>query len=135
VQAELVGVLEGLVPGAGARVLYADTGAPPSAVRFTRNAFGGTCGFELNWRNFPFANPLAHVRTPLENFHVAGHFTVWPGAVPTAALSGKIAALRADEALRRRARRRPAAGSEDALAGPEREPTTTWNAERKASKG
>jgi len=86
-------------------------GAPPSAVRFTRNAFGGTCGFELNWRNFPFANPLAHVQTPLDNLHLAGHFTVWPGAVPTAALSGKIAALRADEALRRsgRGRSRPAA--------------------------
>ena len=69
-------------------------------MRFTRNAFGGTCGFELNWRNFPFANPLAHVATPLENFHVAGHFTVWPGAVPTAALSGKIAALRAHDRLR-----------------------------------
>jgi phytoene dehydrogenase-like protein len=135
VQGELVGVLEGLVPGAGARVVYADVGAPPSAVRFTRNAFGGTCGFELNWRNFPFVNPLAHVRTPLENFHVAGHFTVWPGAVPTAALSGKIAALRADEALRRRARRRPAAGGDVPSAGPEREPTTTWNAARKASKG
>ena len=36
-----------------------------------------------------------HVRTPLDNLHMAGHFTVWPGAVPTAALSGKIAALRA----------------------------------------
>ncbi|HEX8908883.1 MAG TPA: hypothetical protein VF805_06750, partial [Anaeromyxobacteraceae bacterium] len=80
--------------------------APTSAVRFTRNAFGGTCGFELNWRNFPFVNPLAHVATPLENVHMAGHFTVWPGAVPTAALSGKIAALRAHDRLRPRGRSR-----------------------------
>jgi hypothetical protein len=48
------------------------------------------------------------VATPLANFHMAGHFTVWPGAVPTAALSGKIAALRADDRLRAR-RRLPAA--------------------------
>ena len=102
---ELVATFERLVPGAAARVAYRDVGAPTSTVRFTRNAFGGTCGFELNWRNFPFANPLAHAATPLDNFHVAGHFTVWPGAVPTAALSGKIAALRADRGLgaRRRA--------------------------------
>jgi phytoene dehydrogenase-like protein len=109
---ELVGILEGLLPGVRGRVAYADVGAPPSAVRFTRNAFGGTCGFELNWRNFPFVNPLAHVETPLDNLHMAGHFTVWPGAVPTAALSGKIAALRAHEALRRRARTRPRAVAE-----------------------
>jgi hypothetical protein len=87
-------------------------------VRFTRNAFGGTCGFELNWRNFPFVNPLAHVDTPLRNVHVAGHFTVWPGAVPTAALSGKIAALRADEGLRaRRATRGARAARGDDGAG------------------
>ncbi len=101
VAGELVEVFEGLVPGAGARIAFVDVGAPPSTVRFTRNAFGGSCGFELNWRNFPFANPLAHVRSPLENLHLAGHFTVWPGAVPTAALSGRIAALRAHGRLRR----------------------------------
>jgi phytoene dehydrogenase-like protein len=101
---QLIASFEKLLPSAGSHITYLDVGAPPSAVRFTRNAFGGTCGFELNWRNFPFVNPLAHVATPLDNVHVAGHFTVWPGAVPTAALSGKIAALRADERLRNRRR-------------------------------
>ncbi len=98
---QLLTSFEELVPGVRDRVAYLDVGSPSSAFRFTRNAFGGTCGFELNWRNFPFANPLAHVATPLENFHTAGHFTVWPGAVPTAALSGKIAALRADQRMNR----------------------------------
>jgi phytoene dehydrogenase-like protein len=96
---ELVATLEQLLPGVGRRIAYLDVGSPSSAVRFTRNAFGGTCGFELNWRNFPFRNPLAHAATPLANLHLAGHFTVWPGAVPTAALSGKIAALRAHDRL------------------------------------
>jgi phytoene dehydrogenase-like protein len=96
---ELLATFDKLVPGAARRVSYLDVGSPQSAVRFTRNAFGGTCGFELSWRNFPFVNPLAHVATPLVNFHVAGHFTVWPGTVPTAALSGKIAALRAHDRL------------------------------------
>jgi phytoene dehydrogenase-like protein len=105
VASELIGIFEGLVPGAAARVLTCDVGAPASTVRFTRNAFGGSCGFELNWRNFPFATPLPHARSPVENLHLAGHFTVWPGTVPTAALSGKIAAQRAHERLRRRSRR------------------------------
>jgi phytoene dehydrogenase-like protein len=106
---ELLQALEGLLPGVRDRVAYADVGAPPSTVRFTRNAFGASCGFELNWRNFPFRNPLAHVETPLANLHMAGHFTVWPGAVPTAALSGKIAAARAHEQLARGRTRRRAA--------------------------
>ncbi|HZZ85743.1 MAG TPA: FAD-dependent oxidoreductase [Anaeromyxobacteraceae bacterium] len=110
---QLLATFEKLVPGAAGRVTYLDVGAPPSAVRFTRNAFGGTCGFELNWRNFPFTSPLAHVETPLENFHLAGHFTVWPGAVPTAALSGKVAALRAHEGLRGRPRSAAAQAESD----------------------
>ncbi len=107
VAAELVEIFEGLVPGAGARASFRDVGTPPATVRFTRNAFGGSCGFELNWRNFPFANPLSRARSPLENLHLAGHFTVWPGTVPTAALSGRIAACRAHERLRRQVRARP----------------------------
>jgi phytoene dehydrogenase-like protein len=106
---QLLETLEGLVPGVRSRVVRADVGAPPSTVRFTRNAFGGSCGFELNWRNFPFLDPLGHVETPLANLHLAGHFTVWPGAVPTAALSGRLAAVRAHARLRRRARARSAA--------------------------
>jgi phytoene dehydrogenase-like protein len=97
---DLLATFEGLWPGVSRRVVWSDVGAPPSTVRFTRNAFGGSCGFELNWRNFPFLNPLAHVATRIENLHMAGHFTVWPGTVPTAALSGKIAALRAHARLR-----------------------------------
>jgi phytoene dehydrogenase-like protein len=99
---DLLAVFEGLVPGAGKRVVFVDVGAPPSTVRFTRNAFGGSCGFALDWRDFPFASPLGNAATPLDNLHAAGHFTVWPGAVPTAALSGKIAARRAEARLRQR---------------------------------
>jgi phytoene dehydrogenase-like protein len=128
---QLLATFARLVPDAPRKVAYLDVGAPPSAVRFTRNAFGGTCGFELNWRNFPFANPLAHAATPLENFHMAGHFTVWPGAVPTAALSGKVAALRAHDGLRARGRRiaaRGRASSDDVAVGaaPAAAPGRRW---------
>ena len=117
---DLLAVFEQLVPGARERVVFLDVGAPPSTVRFTRNAFGGSCGFALDWRNFPFLLPLGNAATPLENLHAAGHFTVWPGAVPTAALSGKIAARRADARLREtepvRARAAPSdAGLDHAL--------------------
>jgi prolycopene isomerase len=101
VGAELIATFGRLLPEVDGRCVTVDVGAPPSLVRFTRNAFGGTCGFELNWRNFPFLNPLAHVETPLENVLAAGHFTVWPGTVPTAALSGRIAALHAGEVLQK----------------------------------
>jgi phytoene dehydrogenase-like protein len=114
---DLLGVFEQLVPGVRERVVYQDVGAPPSTVRFTRNAFGGSCGYALEWRGFPLALPLGNAGTPLENLHAAGHFTVWPGAVPTAALSGRIAALRA--AARLPATAPVAAGPALAARGPD----------------
>lgn len=96
---EMIGVFEGLFSDVRKHIEYLDVGSPLTAARFTKNHLGGSCGFELNWRNFPFLNPLAHTKSPLDNVHMAGHFTVWPGAVPTAALSGKIAALRAHKNL------------------------------------
>ena len=57
VAAELIEKLEGLVPGIAARIVHLDVGAPPSAVRFTRNAFGGSCGFELNLPQLPVLEP------------------------------------------------------------------------------
>jgi phytoene dehydrogenase-like protein len=119
---DLLGTFERLVPGASARVTYLDVGTPPSTVRFTRNAFGASCGFELNWRNYPYALPLPNPGTPLANLHAAGHFTVWPGTVPTAALSGKIAARRADDRLRTRRRGHRAAPPPRAEAGAPRVP-------------
>ena len=95
----MIRTFEGIFPEVRRHIEYVDVGSPLSTERFTRNHLGGTCGFELNWRNYPFLNPLAHTKSPLRNVHMAGHFTVWPGAVPTAALSGKIAALRAQRAL------------------------------------
>ncbi|MEW6055826.1 MAG: NAD(P)/FAD-dependent oxidoreductase [Bdellovibrionota bacterium] len=102
---QIVGVFEGIFPDVRKHIEYIDVGSPLSAYRFTKNQLGGSCGFELNWRNFPFLNPLAHTKTPLSNLHMAGHFTVWPGAVPTAALSGKIAAVRAHRRLAKTASR------------------------------
>jgi prolycopene isomerase len=99
---DMIGVFEGIWPEVRSHIEYLDVGSPLTANRFTKNHMGGSCGFELNWKNFPFLNPLAHTKSPLENLHMAGHFTVWPGAVPTAALSGKIAALRASKRLGKR---------------------------------
>jgi phytoene dehydrogenase-like protein len=98
---QIIGTFEGIFPDVRKYIEYSDVGSPLTAHRFTRNWVGGSCGFELNWRNYPFLNPLAHTKTPLENVHMAGHFTVWPGAVPTAALSGKIASLRANKEMGR----------------------------------
>lgn len=42
----------------------------------------------------PFWPAPARFETPVRNLFWAGHYTIWPGAVPTAALSGKLAADR-----------------------------------------
>lgn len=92
---DLINIFAELFPQVREYIEYCDVGSPMATMRFTKNHLGGSCGFELNWKNYPFKNFLAHTASPFENFHFAGHFTVWPGAVPTAALSGKIAAVRA----------------------------------------
>jgi len=102
---DVISQFEKLFPDVRKYIEYSDVGSPLTAFRFTKNYVGGSCGFELNYKNFPFLNPLSHVKSPLENVHMAGHFTVWPGAVPTAALSGKIAGLRASRALVKNAAR------------------------------
>ena len=96
---QIVSVFEGIFPDVRKYIEYCDVGTPLSAYHFTRNHLGGSCGFELNWKAYPFLQPLAHTETPVKNLHMAGHFTVWPGSVPTAALSGKIAAVRAHEGM------------------------------------
>jgi len=90
---ELLTLLAPLVPQLRERIEWLDVGAPASATRFTRNPEGATCGFALHPRHWPRRHPLAGgLRSPLRNLYFAGHYALWPGTVPTAALSGKLAA-------------------------------------------
>ena len=94
VSEELAEQAEHLVPGLRPRILYSDAGTPLSSERFTLNTRGSSGGFSYYDREslvyrFPALNLI---RTPLDNLLTCGHYSLWPGGVISAALSGKIAA-------------------------------------------
>lgn len=99
---QLLDLVEPILPGLSERLEWLDVGAPQSTVRFTGNPQGSTCGFSLHPRDFPHRPLLGGFSSPLRNLHLAGHTAIWPGSVPTAALSGKLVAERIVRATRSR---------------------------------
>lgn len=91
---ELIQLGENLIPGLRPRVLYSDAGTPLSSERFSLNTRGSSGGFSYYDKDslvyrFPALNLI---KTPLPNLLTCGHYSLWPGGVISAALSGKIVA-------------------------------------------
>ena len=92
VGAQMCATAEGMIPGLRDRIAWMDVGSPLSAERFTLNRDGASAGWTfdpehalLNWK-------FQRLLTPVKNLVTAGHWSLWPGGVPAAALSGKLAA-------------------------------------------
>ncbi len=75
------------------RIVYREVGTPLSLIRFSRNSVGSTGGWcyhekeSVVWRW-----GLNMFRAPVEDLYTAGHYTLWPGGVISAALSGRMVA-------------------------------------------
>ncbi|MDR1625853.1 MAG: NAD(P)/FAD-dependent oxidoreductase [Spirochaetia bacterium] len=82
-----------ILPGLEAKILYQDVGTPLSAERFSLNSRGSSGGWCYGDRESLVYRRLGKnlIKTPLENLLVCGHYSLWPGGVISAALSGKIA--------------------------------------------
>lgn len=83
---------EALIPGLRERVVWSDVGTPLSAERFTLNWQGASAGWSFELPRSPLDKKFVSITTPFRNLFTAGHWTLWPGGVPAAALSGKLAA-------------------------------------------
>jgi phytoene dehydrogenase-like protein len=90
---ELLRGAEKILPGLGTKILYQDAGTPLSAERFSLNTRGSSGGWCYDDRqSLVYRRPGKNlIKTPLENLLVCGHYSLWPGGVISAALSGKIA--------------------------------------------
>ncbi len=95
VAAEMIQTLGHLLPGIEKRVVHVDVGSALSAERFTRTSAGATAGWTFDPHSSPLRNRLISIRTPVEGLITAGHYAIWPGGVPMAALTGRLAADRA----------------------------------------
>jgi len=91
---QMVGTLNDLIPGIKDRIVYSDVGSALSAERFTHNTAGTTAGWTFDPHASPLRNRLIAIRTPVTNLLTVGHYAISPGSVPTAALTGKLAADR-----------------------------------------
>jgi phytoene dehydrogenase-like protein len=93
VAGELLHNAERILPGLGTKILYRDAGTPLSTERFSLNSRGSSGGWCYGDRESLVYRRLGKnlIKTPLENLLVCGHYSLWPGGVISAALSGKIA--------------------------------------------
>ncbi len=92
VKDDLLHSLERVIPGVRDKVSYWDLGTPLSTIRFTLNKEGGSCAFTFDPDLAPFSRQPAQFRTPVRGLYMAGQWSLWPGGVVGAALSGKIVA-------------------------------------------
>jgi len=91
---QMIHTLSRLIPGVEDHVVYADVGSALSASRFTHNSAGATAGWTFDPHSSPLRNRLLSIRTPIDGLLTAGHYAIWPGGVPMAALTGRLAADR-----------------------------------------
>ena len=91
---QMVRSAEEVIPGLTERISCMDVGTPLSYIRFTLNTDGASAGWTYDPSGSPLARKFGYLRfrTPVKGLHTAGHYSMWPGGVPTAALSGKIVA-------------------------------------------
>jgi phytoene dehydrogenase-like protein len=92
---QLVSTLGHLLPDVERHIVYSDVGSALSAARFTHNTGGTTAGWTFDPHAAPLRNRMLAIRTPVAGLLAGGHYAIWPGSVPTAALSGWLAASEA----------------------------------------
>lgn len=89
---QMVATAERWIPGLSRRVVYRDLGSPLAVERFTGNADGATAGWSYAPGGKPFRAPGIGPGTPLSGLWQGGQWAIWPGGVPFAAMSGRLAA-------------------------------------------
>ena len=91
---ELVKNAEAVLPDLGRRIEFMEVGTPLTLERFTWNTDGASAGWSHDQSpgNMVGRWGLFRFRTPVAGLYTAGHYTFWPGGVPSAISSGKFAA-------------------------------------------
>jgi phytoene dehydrogenase-like protein len=84
----LIQLADEAIPGLKGRVELKIFASPHTFERYTMNHFGASSG----WSMSADAQHKLSIRTPIPNLFLAGHWTMNPGGVPAAFVSGKLAA-------------------------------------------
>ncbi len=89
---EVVKNAEKVIPNLSDRIVYQDFGSPLSTIRFTLNPEGSTGGWTYDHEKTPLKGKYLDLFTPIDRLLTIGHYAIWPGGVPFAALSGWMGA-------------------------------------------
>jgi len=105
-QRAMLRALEGITPGVSDCAEFAVCSTPLTIERETGNRFGAITGWAFTHHPIPAVHELKKitraVRTPLPDVLQCGHWTFSPAGLPTAVITGKLAADAAAKRLRAR---------------------------------
>ncbi len=83
---------EYIIPGLSEKIVYKELATPKSLARWTLNPEGSSMGWGVDAYSSHMVNKLVRFKTPLKNLFNAGQYSMFPGGVISACLTGKIVA-------------------------------------------
>ena len=92
VAAEVIEATEKIIPNLRDRIVYQDMGTPLSTIRFTLNPEGASAGWTYDHEKSVLKGKYLSLFTPVRNLLTIGHYAIWPGGVPLAAMTGFLGA-------------------------------------------
>lgn len=92
VASEMVATLERFIPGIKDEIEVMELATPITMERYTLNSFGASVGWSWDLKKAPVKMNQLSLKTPIKNLFTCGHWTTSPAGVPSAALTGRMAA-------------------------------------------
>lgn len=88
----MVATLERFIPGIKDDIEVMELATPITMERYTLNSFGASAGWSWDLKKAPVKMNQLSLKTPIKNLFTCGHWTTSPAGVPSAALTGRMAA-------------------------------------------
>lgn len=94
VAGELIKSAESVIPGLKEKIELLEVSTPLTLNRYTWNTNGASAGWshDQSKGNIVGRYGLIRLRGPVKGLYTAGHYTFWPGGIPSVISSGKFAA-------------------------------------------
>ncbi|UCD54389.1 MAG: NAD(P)/FAD-dependent oxidoreductase, partial [Dehalococcoidia bacterium] len=92
---QLIATAEGVIPGLSRHTVVRDIATPLTYERYTLNSEGASAGWNWDPRcafASRYKSSAGSLKTPITNLLTCGHWCYSPGSVPTAMLTGRMAA-------------------------------------------
>jgi phytoene dehydrogenase-like protein len=89
---QLIATAERVIPGLSKHIIVKEISTPLTHERYTSNSEGASAGWSWNPKYGFTKQFTASVKTPIKNLFTAGHWSLSPGGLPSAMLTGKIVA-------------------------------------------